>query len=246
VRASELVAGRLDVPEGKSPVVLTFDDATNNQVAFFPDGRLDPRTAVGILADFAAEHHGFPATGTFYVPRNAFDGNGRTAEQTFGWLVGHGFELGNHTKDHLALSQLDATAVQRQLVLGNRLLTDRLPGYRAETMALPLGTLPHPAALAVHGTWKGESYRFAGVFLAGGEPAPSPFSAKWNPGEIPRILTNPHWRGARDFTWGMWLDLLERNPGLRYVSDGDPATISFPHAREGDLAARYRARARPY
>jgi hypothetical protein len=246
VRASDLVSARLDVPKGRSPVVLTFDDATNNQIEFTSNGRLDPNSAVGILEDFSASHPGFPATGTFYVPRNAFDGNGRTRKQTFRWLVDHGFELGNHTRDHLALNTLGAAGVQRQLVLGDRLLSDRLPGYRPQTMALPLGSLPRPPSLAVSGRWNGDSYRFAGVFLSGAEPAPSPFSTRWNPREIPRIVTNPHWRDARDFTWGMWLDTLERNPGLRYVSDGNPKTISFPRAREVGLAPRYHNRAAPY
>jgi peptidoglycan/xylan/chitin deacetylase (PgdA/CDA1 family) len=226
--------------------VLTFDDATNNQIAFKPGGRLDPSSAVGILEEFSASHPGFPATGTFYVPRNTFEGNGSTAGKTFRWLLEHGFELGNHTKDHIPLNTLDATGVQRQLVLGNRVLSDRLPGYKPQTMALPFGALPQPAALAVDGRWNGESYRFAGVFLSGAEPAPSPFTTKWNPHEIPRIVTNPHWRGARDFTWGMWLDVLERNPGLRYVSDGDSVTISFPRAKDAELAAPYRDRAKPY
>jgi hypothetical protein len=246
VRASDLVSGTMDVPKGRSPVVLTFDDATNNQIAFRPNGQLDPSSAVGILEDFASTHPDFPATGTLYVPRNAFDGDGRTPEQTFRWLVDHGFELGNHTRDHLALNTLDRTAVQRQIVLGDRLLSERLPGYRPQTMALPLGALPHPTSLAAAGRWGGDSYRFAGVFLSGAEPAPSPFSTKWNPGRIPRILPNPRWRGARDFTWGMWLDVLERNPGLRYVSDGNPQTISFPRAKEAALAARFSGRARPY
>ena len=126
-------------------------------------------------------HPDFPAAGTFYVPRNAFDGDGGTPASTLRWLVGHGFELGNHTKDHIPLNTLDAAAVQRQLVLGNRVLTDLLPGYRAQTMALPLGALPHPASLAVKGTLGRPVVPFAGVFLAGAEPAPSPFSTKWNP-----------------------------------------------------------------
>jgi hypothetical protein len=44
----------------------------------------------------------------------------------------------------------------------------------------------------------------------------------------------------------MWLDTLERNPELRYVSDGNPDTISFPRARAADLAAKYEQQARPY
>jgi hypothetical protein len=44
----------------------------------------------------------------------------------------------------------------------------------------------------------------------------------------------------------MWLDLLERNPGLRYVSDGDTETIAFPRGRESELAPAFRGRAKPY
>jgi hypothetical protein len=246
VRAIDLVSGGLSVPKGKSPVVLTFDDATNNQVGFLPDGRLDPDTAAGILEAFSATHPDFPATATFFVPRNAFEGSGRTQSATLRWLVEHGYELGNHTKDHIALNTLDPTGVQRELVLGDRVLADLVPGFRARTMALPLGSLPTPAALAVNGRWRGQTYRFAGVFLAGAEPAASPFSTKWDPAAIPRIRTNPRWNGSRDFTAGMWLDLLERNPGLRYVSDGNPEKISFPRAKADQLAAQYRSLANPY
>ena len=76
--------------------MLTFDDATTT-VAFTADGRLEPDTAVGVLEAFARKHPGFPAAGTFFVPRKPFDGNGRTAATMLRWLVEHGFELGNHT-----------------------------------------------------------------------------------------------------------------------------------------------------
>jgi peptidoglycan/xylan/chitin deacetylase (PgdA/CDA1 family) len=246
VHAVDLATGKLNVPKGRSPVVLTFDDADNNQVGFRADGALDPSTGLGVLEAFAAAHPDFPAAATFFVPRNAFEGNGRPQAATLRWLVEHGFELGNHTKDHIPLNTLDPRGVQRQLVLGNRVLSDLLPGFRAQTMALPLGSLPHPSSLAVSGTWGGERYRFAGVFLAGAEPAPSPFSTKWNPAAIPRIRTNPTWNGTRDFTAGMWLDILERNPRLRYVSDGDPERITFPRSSENQLAPQYRTQANPY
>jgi peptidoglycan/xylan/chitin deacetylase (PgdA/CDA1 family) len=246
VRAEDFVTGRMSVPRGKSPVVLTFDDADNNQVGFLPDGSLDPNTGLGIMEAFAKAHPDFPAVATFYVLRNAFEGNGSTPGKTLRWLVEHGFELGNHTRDHVAFTKLDATEVQRQLVLGNRVLSDRIPGYRAQTMSLPLGALPTPRSLATHGRWHGQSYRFAGVFLGGAEPAPSPFSTKFNPGAIPRIRPKPYWDGSRDFTGGMWLDLLERNPSLRYVSDGDPGKITFPRSKASELAPSYRSLANPY
>jgi peptidoglycan/xylan/chitin deacetylase (PgdA/CDA1 family) len=246
VTAQAFVTGRMNVPKGKSPVVMTFDDATNNQVGFLPDGSLDPNTALGIWEAFAKSHPDFPSVATFYIPRNAFDGNGSTPGKTLRWLVEHGFELGNHTRDHIPFNSIDAAAVQRQLVLGGHVLADRIPGYTAHTMALPLGALPTPRSLATHGTWHGESYRFAGAFLDGAEPAPSPFSKKFTPGAIPRIRPNPYWDGSRDFTGGMWLDILEKNPSLRYVSDGDPGKITFPKAKLSDLAASYRSLADPY
>lgn len=246
IRADQLVAGNIDVPKGKSPVVLTFDDGSNNQVSFRPDGTLDPNSGLGVLEAFARTHHDFPATATFYIPRSVFDGNGRTPASTLAWLTEHGYEIGNHTKDHIPLNTLDPTAVQQQIVLGNRVLSDLIPGFKPKTFALPLGALPSPSALAARGTWDGQSYSFAGVFLAGAEPAPSPFSTKWNPAQIPRLRTNPKWDGSRDFTAGMWLDILERNPGLRYVSDGNPETVAFPKSGEAELAAAFRERAKPY
>jgi peptidoglycan/xylan/chitin deacetylase (PgdA/CDA1 family) len=246
VRADDFVTGRMDVPKGRSPVVMTFDDSDNNQVGFLPDGSVDPNTALGIMQAFAKTHPGFPAVATFYVLRNAFDGNGSTPGQTLRWLVEHGFELGNHTRDHTQLNKVGGTDVQRELVLGGRVLSDRVAGYQAKTMALPLGALPNDRSLALSGSWHGESYHFDGAFLAGAEPAASPFSKKFVPGAIPRIRPNPNWDGSRDFTGGMWLDILEKNPSMRYVSDGNPATVTFPRSKLAELAPQYRSLANPY
>ena len=114
-------------------------------------------------------------------------------------------------------------------------------------MALPLGALPTPRSLDDRAaSWHGESYHFDGVFLDGAEPSPSPFSIKFTPGAIPRIRPNPYWNGAHDFTGGMWLDILERNPSMRYVSDGNPAKITFPKSKADELAPEFKSLADPY
>jgi peptidoglycan/xylan/chitin deacetylase (PgdA/CDA1 family) len=244
VRAGDLVSGRLDVPAGKSPVVLTFDDSTNNQLAFLGGGRLTPNSAIGILESFSHSHPGFPATGTFFVLRQPFTGNGSTSTATLRWLAAHGFELGDHTKDHLPLNGLDDKDVQRELVLGRHVIVDAVPGYRVRIMALPLGAYPRNGKLAVHGAWGGETYSFDAVFLAGAEPSHSPFSVKFDPSQIPRIGTfdNGPTRNGMEY----WLDLLKQEPSLRYVSDGDPKTISFPRDEEQYLGKRFRSRANAY
>jgi peptidoglycan/xylan/chitin deacetylase (PgdA/CDA1 family) len=244
VRAEDLVLGRLDVPAGKTPVVLTFDDSTKEQFSYLPDGTINPDTAIGIMLAFAAKHPDFKPAGTFYVNREPFAGV-REGPAMLRWLAAHGFEIGNHTKDHIPFNLLNAKQIQRQLVLGGRVITSAIPDAEIVTMALPLGMMPKPAVLARRGRWRGESYSFRGVFLVGANAAPSPFSRKFDPWAIPRIRTSPH-SGVADFGSTFWLDDLVKNPGERYVSDGDPAHVSFPRARTGDLRPRFRARALAY
>lgn len=246
VRAVDLATGSLSVPAGKTPVVLTFDDGTQFQFSYDARGRIKRSTAIGVLLDFARTHPGFRPAGTFYVLREPFAGTPR-GPAMLRWLVRHGFELGNHTRDHVPLGSLSSTQVQRELVLGQKVISDAVPGARVQTMSLPLGVMPRPAVLARHGRWGGRSYRNAGVFLVGANPAPSPFSRGFDPAAIPRIRSSHlPWNGERDFGAAYWFDQLRRHPEQRYVSDGDRRTIAFPRAGAAELAPRFRSRARSY
>jgi hypothetical protein len=224
--------------------VLTFDDSTKEQFFYGPDGKIKPDTALGIMLAFQRKHPDFKLAGTFYPNREPFAGVAE-GPAMLRYLVAHGFELGNHTYDHIPFNQLDATGVQKELVKGKRVITSAVPGYKVATMALPLGVMPKPASLAVSGSWDGESYHHAGVFLVGADPSPSPFSTKFDPLAIPRIRTSPY-TGKDDFGSGFWLRILQQQPGRRYISDGDPNKISFPRKLEGQLAKSLRAEARPY
>src|SRR5512132_969069 len=245
VKAVDLVTGNLDVPAGKSPVVLTFDDSTKEQLAVDAAGDVKPDTAIGIMLDFARTHPGFELAGTFYPNREPFAGVSE-APALLRWLAEHGFELGNHTKDHIPLNQMSGEEARRQLVLGREVITNAVPGARVRTVALPLGAWPAPRSIAWRGRWRGRSYTHDGVFLVGAEPAKSPFTRGFDRHAIPRIRTTP--RGASDPEYGSswWLDHLRSDPGRRYISDGDPKTIAFPRRLTSALAPRFRARARPY
>jgi peptidoglycan/xylan/chitin deacetylase (PgdA/CDA1 family) len=245
VKAVDLVTGNLDVPAGKSPVVLTFDDSTKEQLAINAAGDVKPDTAIGIMLDFARTHPGFELAGTFYPNREPFAGVAE-GPHLLRWLAERGFELGNHTKDHIPLNQMSGEEARRQLVLGRELIRDAVPGVRVRTLALPLGGWPTPRSIAWRGTWRGRSYAHDGVFLVGAEPAKSPFTRAFDRHAIPRIRTTP--RGAAEPEYGSswWLDHLRRDPDRRYVSDGDPNTIAFPRRFSDALAPRFRARARPY
>ena len=49
INLADLAAGAIDVPAGKSPVVLTFDDSSPGQFRVLDDGSVDPDSAVGIM-----------------------------------------------------------------------------------------------------------------------------------------------------------------------------------------------------
>ncbi len=248
VRAEDVVDRNLRrVPAGWTPVVLTFDDSTQYQFFYEADGKtIKPTTAIGVYLDFVRAHPKWPLAGTFYVLRDPFAGipQGRSILR---WLVAHGFELGDHTFDHIPLNTLDATKVQQELMKGAEVIERAMPGYRIQTIALPLGAMPHPSSLAERGSWNGKTYGPFAVFLDGAEPSPSPYSVKFDPAGIPRIRSSHlPWDGTADYTWNMWLHQLAASPEQRYVSDGDPTRLTFPRDELSDLQPRFRAEARTY
>lgn len=243
ITARDLVNGTIDVPEGTTPVVLTFDDSTASQAGLRDDGTIDPDTAVGIMLEFAESHPGFVPAATFYMNGDPFAAGEKTGE-LLRWLDGNGFELGNHTRDHTNFSEDSNEEVQRQLVLESRIIREHVPDAKVVTMALPYGVMPDPARLARKGSWDGESYAFKGVMLVGAEPAPSPYSTAFDGGGIPRIRSALE--RSVELGSAYWLDTLAESPELRYVSDGDPDAITFPEGRQDDLASRFADRAKPY
>jgi peptidoglycan/xylan/chitin deacetylase (PgdA/CDA1 family) len=234
VTAADLVAGRVDVPAGRSPMVLTFDDSTVSQYRERADGSVDPASAVGILLAVAHRYGEDHPVATFYVNAAPF----ARRDAYLASLVRLGMELGDHTATHANLRQLDDAGVQRELVEGLAVITRAVPGTKVTTMALPFGAHPRNAVLA----HRGRGYAFAGVLLVGSNPSRSPYSKAFDALAVPRIRSGLR-TGDQAFTSTYWLPRLR---STRFVSDGDPATISFPRALSDRLNPRLRDRARPY
>lgn len=234
VTVSDYISGKIDIPAGTHPVVLTFDDSTISQIAFGPDGAPTADCAVGILEEFRTRYPDFEPTATFFVNNDPFAGEARALP----WLAAHGYEIGAHTATHANLSGLDSTGVQRELVENVRAITAAVPGS-VRAMALPLGIFPSDRALAAAGNWDGTSYAFDAVMLVGSNPAPSPYGAV-DPAAVPRIRSG---RDTVPFDSAYWLDRLADQ---RYTSDGDPNRISFPRSLAGELMPRWAERANPY
>ena len=244
ITATEFVTGRIDIPAGKHPVVLTFDDSTISQFALGPDGAPRPDTAVGILLDVARRHPGFRPVATMFVNSAPFnDPDGR---RTLTWLHRNGFEIGNHTATHVNLGSSNAATVQREIAANQKAITAAVPGATVRTLALPFGIKPNPPSLAVHGEHGGVRYQHLGVFLVGSNPSPSVFDASFDPQNIPRIRSQGPKGPDANFASTRWLNDLASGKVDRYTSDGDPTKISYPRGTTAQIAPAWRKLARPY
>ncbi|WP_368396960.1 polysaccharide deacetylase family protein [Streptomyces sclerotialus] len=244
VTAAAYSTGKIDIPAGRHPVVLTFDDSTDGQFALGKDGRPDPDCAIGILLDVARKHPGFAPAATLFVNGDAFPATG--TKKALRWLHAHGFEIGNHTLDHANLRDVPAGRAQHQIAAGQQLITKSAPGAKVSSMALPFGVQPNPAELDIKGAADGVRYAYDGAYLVGAGPAPSPYAAAFDPVGIPRIRSaGPHDKDAQ-FGSAHWLDELRSGAVKRYTSDGDPDRVSYPESASARPAKEFRERARPY
>lgn len=244
VTAREFTGGRIDVPAGKHPVVLTFDDSTVSQLALDSEGRPKTGTAVAILQDVAERHPGFRPVATFFVNGDPFAEPG--GRETLGWLHEHGFEVGNHTLRHTRLGAVGAAQVQRAIARGEAAVEKAVPDVSVVSLALPNGSMPDDPRLALRGASGGVEYRNEGVYLVGANPAPSPFAADFDPGAVPRIRSQGASGPDADFASTAWLDKLADGTVDRYTSDGDPDRVSFPADKQSALADGFRESANPY
>lgn len=228
IRLRDLAAGVIDVPAGKSPVVLTFDDSSDGQFRYLPDGSVDPTSAMGIMQEFASEHPDFPAVGVFFplievdVPERVLFGDPDTATRKLKEIVALGGEVGSHTYTHLRLDQAEPDQIQWQLAFSSKDLQDRIgDGYKVDSLSYPLGMFPADEGLIKEGESEGESYSFAAAVDVAGGASPSPFSTNFDRYHIRRTQAVA---GQLDY----WFPLFEERPDLKFVSDGDPDTITIP------------------
>ncbi|HWH15037.1 MAG TPA: polysaccharide deacetylase family protein [Miltoncostaeaceae bacterium] len=234
VSLSDLVDGRIDVPLGTTPVVITFDDGAPGQFRLLPGGEVDPESAVGILNAFAERNPDWGRRAVFYVNDRPFGQPGREAEK-LRMLAEWGYEVGNHTLTHRDLSTLAPGQVRRELAGLTARVQEHAPDVRLRHLALPFGAMPRSAGLARSGEAGGTAYRHDSVALVGAEPAPSPFARRFDPLQLPRIRAAADDGDAAE--WGDWRRRLD-DEGLRFVSDGDPDVVTVSR----DLVPRIRVR----
>jgi peptidoglycan/xylan/chitin deacetylase (PgdA/CDA1 family) len=243
ITAAQYTAGDIDIPAGTHPVVLTFDDGDRSQFSLTPAGVPAATSAVGILLDVARQYQGFRPVATFYLNVNPFGDDGGT--HTVPWLSAHGMDIGNHTLTHADLAKATNAGAQQEIAEGDQAIRTAAPDVQPVTIALPFGLHPQDAGLSLRGRVGRMRYRYRGAFLVGANPAPSPYSADFDPLRIPRIRSQADSGPDAQYCSTAWLNKLAATPGERYTSDGMPDRISFPRGT-GQAAAAFRKRTLVY
>ena len=105
------------------------------------------------------------------------------------------------------------------------MVEETVPGYKVTSLALPYGLSPQEYHLAVQGSSDGYAYEHQAVLKVGANPALSPVVEGFDPTRLPRVM-------ASTVELEKWLAYFQKNPGQRYISDGNPQTIAIPAEKE--------------
>lgn len=232
IRFRDLTSGHFDVPAGKSPVVLTFDDSSIGQFRMLDDGTIDSTSAMGVMLDVAAQHPDFPAVATFFplldvdVDSRILWGQPERIDDKLLTIIESGGEIGSHTVSHQRLDRASSDQIRWQLATSCASLRDRIAGstgepYEIVSLALPLGMYPADESLLRSGSADGHSYEFSGAAEVAGGPTVSPFASDFDPYHIDRI------QAIDGYLDGVF-ERLTAHADRVFVSDGDPDVITIP------------------
>mgnify|MGYP001431432064 CR=1 FL=1 len=224
--------GLQQVPAGKTPVVLTFDDARGTQFRYLKDGRIDPNCAVGILEAFHQKHgDAWPQRATFFVlPASKYTdapfGQVGSVQKKFRFLLDNGYEIGNHSTNHRNMRHMPAERVAQEVIACRDYVRKIAPDATIDTFCLPYGEAPaDPARLDLilnpDGKPQGQNL---GICIAWGDESYSVYDKRFDRRKVTRFGVHP----------GRFEKAIARlGPGGRdhrklYISDGDPTVVTAP------------------
>ncbi len=238
IRLNDYINGKIDVAEGLSPIILTFDDGDKNNFNVLgknPDGTLqiDPNCAVGILEEFKKSHPDMNVTATFFVMAGIFNQSSYNKE-ILEWLVSHGYDVGNHTTTHPDFTTISTDKAREVVGKMYQKLDELIPGKYVKIVALPFGS-PYKKThenypVILKGIIDGYEYETEAALRVGWEPEVSPFNQNFDKTFLKRCRAYDN--NGKEFDIEMVFKNLEKN---RYISDGDVDTIVIRSKDENKL-----------
>lgn len=238
ISLNDYINGNINVPLGKSPIILTFDDGLSNNIKVTGlDEKdniiIDPNSAVGILESFKNKYPDYNVTATFFLNAGLFN-QSEYDEKIIKWLIDNNYSIGNHSYSHADFSKIDESKTQEEIGRMYSILDSIIPNKYINVVALPFGS-PYTInsnnfKYILDGTYNNNEYNTISTLRVGWESEYSPFNKNFNKTFLKRIRAYDN--NGLDFDIEMNFKLLEQN---KYVSDGDIDKIVIPSNKESNL-----------
>ena len=237
ISLNDYALGNITTEAGYTPVVLTFDDGRQNNFNMIENEKgdwiIDPDCAVAILEEFHTAHQDFPLEATFFVNNNVPFGQQEHLEFKLKYIIDKGMDIGNHTATHVDFTKVDAPRIQKELAGIVELIERYLPEYQVNTLALPFGSRPKEKDLYQYleiGIHEGFEYKNNAILNVGWDPYKSPYHREFNPLAIHRIRASELQKFVQGVGMYDWLDQFDKGSRTKYISDGDPHTVTIPES----------------
>lgn len=235
----------IDIPAGKTPIVITFDDgeAGTFDLVKKEDGTYAPRenTAIYLMEEFYKEHPDFGKNAILYINGHAGTFNDSDTDKSIPledkikWLFDNGYEVSNHTSGHLNIKQSSDSEIQKQIAAVDKQILEIKSDAKLNTIAYPFGAKPKEGSeyTITNGSYDGHSYSYQIGFREGpSKPRFVPvISTNFEPLNVPRLRGN---EGELGDMWS-YFDDYEEHPNLRFVSDGNKDIITVPLGKESEI-----------
>lgn len=237
ISLTDYVSGNITTEAGFTPVVITFDDALENNFRYLEDGSIDPDSAVGILLDFHEARPDFPLEVTFFADGPVAFGPKAEEKKKVNFIIEQGMDMGNHTLGHANFKKLDQAGLEKQIGYQAAYLEDLIEcdNYKVNTLALPYGSRPAEELMGylARGNYEGRDYENVAILNVGSNPGLSPYHADFDPLSLPRVRASEMKVGNLGLY--AYLDYFDKHPEEAFVSDGVAKIVTLPKARESYL-----------
>lgn len=234
----DYINGNINTSFGKSPIVLTFDDGNSNNIkvtGLDEKGNIiiDPKSAVGILEAFKKKYPKTKVTATFFLNKGLFNQKDYN-DKILNWLIDNGYDIGNHTLNHVDFAKITSNKVQEEVGGLYQLLDQYIKDKYVKIVALPYGS-PYKQnhsnfKYILNGTYKDIVYETLSTLRVGWEADYSPFNKEFDSTFIKRIRAYDN--NGQEFDIEMALNNIKNT---RYISDGDNKTIVIPSSLNSQI-----------
>lgn len=206
----------IDIKEGYTPYVLTFDDGTPSKIALNRDGSLNEICAFSVLRELEKELPDFKAKATIFVSSKYPFGQVDLISQKLNMIIESGMIVGNHTLTHADFSK-HPDKIEEEIALQKQ----NLESYINSDYNINIFSIPYSVSLSEDehervkkGEYNGINYE--NKIILGGIPNPALAPGKFNQDKyiIPRISVPGV---ATDRRFYDYIKYYDKNPEKRYV-----------------------------